>query len=127
MTQVSPAAVVPIVRSIAEAQPEFVYSTGDGSCHYVPVDNMPGCIVGQALEALGIKVDELGGSGVNGLDVWTAEASDDLRWLMYVQQAQDMAMPWGKAIELADQVVAGSVTVAEFNDRIRAAGEAAER
>lgn len=117
---VSPTAVVERVRALAEAKPDFRYLVPDGeSCKYYPDPDigLPGCIVGQALEALGldpIKVEESSvaydltyyqGPGRPAERVFgdVPEDDDDLDWLGIVQRLQDASAPWGVAVATADR------------------------
>jgi hypothetical protein len=104
------------VREIAAARPENVYRNGrceyaDGECS----DGTIGCILGQALLALGFtkrklrRLDELPISSI-GVVLTSLLKTDALppnkvSWLRRVQDAQDIEVEWGAAVEAADQVV----------------------
>lgn len=122
----TPEDVVAKVRSLAAARPDFVYepptyvnpNTPGPSCHYVHVQTTEdgvyltgGCIVGQALIALGMDSADLheydNGSGANGSTVvieqiGSVENRKALYWLDRVQNRQDNGGTWAEAVEEAD-------------------------
>lgn len=107
------------VRALAAENPDLVYpSVGPtGRCYYLTSgrpNDVPGCIMGQALIALdpelrpvleradedqdlirGILDKTLGSKVVQ-------DNSLDVDWLALVQAKQDKAMSWGKAVAYAD-------------------------
>jgi hypothetical protein len=101
------------VRELATAKPETVYRPAwtdeplpTGQCSYLGgtcSDGSVGCLVGQALLAMGFMtgqlrpVDQLG--IVEALEKLhpcelTEEERDKVRWLETVQSAQDNSQPW---------------------------------
>jgi len=99
--------VVQQIRDIAAQQPERRY---DDSCVYV-IDSIdgpqPGCIVGHALWALGLADETWLGkkdnrSAVLRLPLALDWAHEDTVWVQRVQNLQDDGVPWGLAVELAD-------------------------
>jgi hypothetical protein len=104
------------VREIATARPNTVYL--HRSCEYAEgecSDGTTGCLLGQALLALGYTVREL--RRIDELTVSSVDAAlkkllktdelpiNTLRWLRHVQVAQDTEVAWGEAVEAADQEV----------------------
>lgn len=110
------------VRQLAEANPEFVYTdqtTGntkfDAKCGYVGKEfrstEGAGCIVGQAMQKLGVSekillefeytVDSVNDAGVEGLLNWL-NINGSAKWLSDVQGHQDSSEPWARAVHLAD-------------------------
>jgi hypothetical protein len=110
------------VRELAIARPETVYRpapTGQTSpaahCSYLGgtcSDGTLGCLVGQALLAVGFTVEQLRSVDLFGIE----EALDKLhpfeltdhqyqqvRWLESVQNAQDNGYAWREAIAIANQ------------------------
>ena len=104
------------VRELAAERPDFVYRPiiiprGRGvSCSYVTGADGVGCIVGEALTALGhdfggtspaLEVTEL----LNALYVGDdgSGTSDHVsHWLQRVQNFQDASCPWWQAVAVAD-------------------------
>jgi len=112
--------VVAEVRKIAGEMPDFVYTDqgadlGPGAftpCSYlgraIGDEQGQACIVGTALQRLGVsrddllKVEERGSiNALLSLGV-ARELSPTLYWLSHVQQAQDTGFSWGDAVRLAD-------------------------
>jgi hypothetical protein len=102
------------VREIATARPNNVYCKGrceyaEGECS----DGTTGCLLGQALLALGFtarrlrRLDEMSVSSIHvALSVLLKTDNlppDKMRWLRRVQDAQDIEVEWGAAVEAADQ------------------------
>lgn len=110
--------VIREIRRIASEQPEHVYRPPVAcriGCSYVDSANAPGtgCIVGQAVIALGLPVERLA-EWENGHDETSSTimlpAMDiggsraELRWIRRVQSEQDQGKAWGEAVAIADQV-----------------------
>jgi hypothetical protein len=105
------------VRELAAARPDNVYR-GDPGCEYAggeSSDGTTGCLLGQALLALGFtaralrKLDEQSVSSIN-VALKTLLGTDNLppnkvRWLRRVQDAQDIEVAWGQAVLAANQEV----------------------
>lgn len=100
------------VRRLAEERPDYIYHRPDPSnpsCYYRNPDGTPGCIFGQAFEALGYEI--LPGRGPGGvvgavayvlfaLDIETTSAQ--ALWAGAVQMKQDAHTRWGEAVAAAD-------------------------
>lgn len=119
--------VIEEVRKIANERPDFVYADQplstptlqSNSCSYISasygIPEGEGCIVGQALQKLGISEDALQehegyiASGVLiRLDIHDQEESEhtpELEWLDTVQSEQDTKKSWGEAIRVADEAL----------------------
>lgn len=105
------------MRSIAEAWPHVVYNDGlideGNGCTYHACHRNPfGCLVGAALDNLGLDVNDIG----NGLEQYSGIATNLSRnnfdvtspiaqWIISVQTAQDSRCSWGEAIATADKLV----------------------
>lgn len=107
--------VINKVRDLAEAQPNFVYfkpeveeDMGNG-CLYVhgrgTENERGGCIVGQALMALGVEIEKKheanNASSVirhMGID----HTDKEIQWLDNVQSSQDTGETWEFAVFSAD-------------------------
>jgi len=114
--------VVREVRSIAEAEPDFVYIAqrdlqDTRMCSYVSagigLDFGRGCVVGQALEKLGVDRADLkvveGETAIGAFMFLTGYKYDrngksylDFQWLQRVQSLQDMGWSWSKSVRDAD-------------------------
>lgn len=103
------------VIELAEANPEYVYERPYISedfremCSYLTGADGKGCIVGQALSALGVSKEHL--ALVEGFDARGAlvffgvDVSSTSKWrasrkLDWIQGRQDDGVPWGEAVEL---------------------------
>ena len=105
------------VRELAEARPDFNYRKQDEfnesvGCSYLGLgtnhpDRGEGCIMGQALAALGVSretLEECEGDTIDGLitrgtvPVEGPVDGKDLYWLNVVQDSQDKGYTWGEAI-----------------------------
>lgn len=95
------------VRELAAAKPDFVYRRPENStsCLYREHDGMPGCIFGQAFDALGVELtDAHEHKGITrvlsllGISVTRLQ----VEWMMSVQDAQDLGHSWAEAIARAD-------------------------
>lgn len=111
--------IVGEVVKLAKERPEFVYKSADldGSCSYVggrmrTPEEGKGCIIGQALQRLGMPVEELlkhEGDDVVSLIIANPYivggdgfADRDARsFLDYVQSLQDRKETWGDAVKQA--------------------------
>ncbi|MGW1739993.1 hypothetical protein ACWCPQ_14405 [Nocardia sp. NPDC001965] len=101
------------VRRLAAENPNFVYQKPEGSifCVYVEQDSdgnkVGSCILGQAMINLGVPAEKLVGSGGFAglaLDLLDMEISEKVRWwAVAVQGKQDKEIPWGRAVEIADE------------------------
>ena len=127
--------VIKQVREIAAEFPDFVYQpkqlpvlltpeqqeqammgspeapTTTNGCVYREADGRAGCIVGQALNMLGVLAlvsDNQNLRGVRGLvdDTHPNSWRDPrVKWLRQVQNHQDRRVSWGQAVRLADQYI----------------------
>lgn len=107
------------IRQQAEAHPTRLYVAsldGDTTCEYTPNTLNPlfGCIVGEALAALGVPRRRL--ESLNNLGDWGsgrfgfAEVLSDLVadgalrsvWVARAQNSQDEGGTWAEAVEAAD-------------------------
>lgn len=106
--------VVAEVRSIASAHPDYTYRQDNeaegASCSYV--NNMDGttggCIVGRALQNLGMTREELikyenKNAFVMLADIFFSDGVKERHWVSGVQSDQDMGLTWGEAVENADR------------------------
>lgn len=120
-----------IIR-IAEDQPDHVYDSSNGCLYTHNIENFPtpGCIVGVAVYNITGKMvrqfQDGGDDDVNvsmNSDQWCAllggieqsygeyvhksvEAKRIHRWLTRVQTEQDTSTPWGRAVEIANELYA---------------------
>lgn len=104
--------VVREVRALANQSPEFVYTIVDprGSCLYVHEDGQGGCIVGQALMALGVSAMELGnheGDAAPSVirDLGIEASLEEELWLDGVQTYQDDGETWSFAVRTTDMAM----------------------
>lgn len=114
------------VRNLAMREPDFIYTAQDVSssaCGYVGKvigsAEGRGCIIGQALQNLGVSKETLldfekktsdlrVDSGVYTLLPYLKIGGyGDHSWLVKVQSHQDFGRPWGLAVELADDSAGG--------------------
>ena len=101
-----------IIR-LGESSPDFVYSSEEdiGVCFYLRPDGSGGCIVGTALLNLGIGIDLMKSADARMLnkdavgaedlldDIFGKDNDKKLAFLIgEVQADQDVAIPWGEAI-----------------------------
>ena len=101
-----------IIR-LGESSPDFVYSSDrdNGTCFYLNSDGSGDCIVGTALRNLGIGIDLMKSAdarilnkdavGAESLldDIFGKDNDKDIAFLISeVQADQDVAIPWGEAI-----------------------------
>lgn len=107
------------VRSLAEKNPDFVYVNPDPNrgCLYV-YDGKPSCIVGQALSNLGVDLEFLqhldtaldGGVGaleaLHTYDEFEIDNNQSADLVSLVQHFQDSCVPWGQAVEAAEEEAA---------------------
>jgi len=111
------------VRKIAKKNPDFVYTNQgvddiyeDGGCSYFgrsydDPETGQGCIVGQALQELGITKEEMRDAVIEGLSASEAlnvlgissKTKHDI-FLDIVQTRQDNGDTWKKAVEYANEV-----------------------
>lgn len=113
----TPADVEREVRALAAERPDFVYTAqvsadpNDVMCGYAGEQsnstNGEGCIVGQALQRLGVSKMELlaldGEIATRVIeDITGMILADNTRWVRAVQAFQDMGMSWGGAVSFAD-------------------------
>lgn len=114
--------VVAEVRKIAAEMPDFVYTDqgadlGPGEftapCSYlgrsVGDEQGQACIVGTALQRLGVSRDDLleqeGNCALDAVRLLLSPTEPRLPvryWLAHVQQAQDTGFSWGDAVRMAD-------------------------
>ena len=98
------------LEKLMDENPDFVYSSGSGQCHYDSGPNSEepcdGCIFGQAFQQLGVEKKYLSDDEVRAfLDRTNSPHSQGVpvdyfpkapdRWKL-IQQKQDQGMPWGK-------------------------------
>jgi len=100
-------------RRLAESMPERFaicsYTRDEGG------ELVPNCIVGQAAYNLGVSLDDLyrvNTCGIRYMSIdgnrpeWLSVGEDDdvhVRWLGYLQGAQDSNESWGAALRIADR------------------------
>ena len=102
------------MRRLAAERPDYVYGGNaeapyGKACWYVHGDEHgnlveAGCLVGQALHALGFSLEELvlhedEPAGTMLVNLGVTEVSDDAQGITRAQRAQDDGRAWGKAIE----------------------------
>lgn len=117
-TQITGKQLMKAVRDIATADPAHVYVSAHENrvcCYRNPETNEPDCIIGRALDALGVLPQEMGlGNTISVrllLDrrspvVPVKEISQmQLAWLSRVQSYQDGGDAWGDAVRKADKQV----------------------
>lgn len=106
------------LRKVAAANPSFIYqgaaSKGGQGCVYVR-DGQPSCIVGKAAWNIGLidagfEKTSANGDDVHGLvDQLELELDEEeLTWLAYAQNEQDLGLAWGNVPAAADQYIAES-------------------
>ena len=114
----TPQDIVREIRTLAQERPDYVYEgVGDTStCSYVTgADGGPGCLVGQALQRLGVPretlaevegdIDLNGGLGVRRLLtalLGPVHLQRAVSWIERVQDAQDSGSRWHDAVASAD-------------------------
>lgn len=100
--------IIKAVRSIAAERPSHAYAQADG-CAYV-LNGKPACLIGHALWNLGLlgpSIEDLRWN-IMGIDSLLDDkldipvGSEEMGWLSLVQEHQDMGLPWGEAVEMAD-------------------------
>lgn len=103
--------LIAAVRAAANENPDFVYETTTDGCVYVN-NGQASCIVGRGAWDLGLidstfeNDSENAGGVVSLLDTLGLRlGTDEINWLATVQDAQDSHVPWGKAVEKADEEV----------------------
>lgn len=107
-TVVTAEQIIAEVRRLAAEQPDFIYEKPAGStfCLYKHGDG-PGCIMGQALNNLGVEVDEFTtgtiGSVLIEKGIKTTRGQGD--WLRDVQAQQDTRHTWAQSVADADEWV----------------------
>lgn len=99
------------VRELAAESPEYRYpGNGNGSCFYAPNGEIPSCIFGKALIALGVEASWLTGREGNGIvalmrDHLSVAATVQQRlWAARLQRFQDTGQTWGYAVSEADRL-----------------------
>lgn len=125
--EVSAEAVIEGIRKEAAMHPERRYAPPavrysanpswmvleKGSCSYFEDRFGKGkghaCIVGESLYGLGLDPEgrEPGGVATFLVDLGIQLTDEQTLWLEVTQRSQDKRVPWGMAVELADEVVAG--------------------
>ena len=109
------------VRKIAKKNPDFVYTNQgiddiyeNGGCSYfgrsyVDPETGQGCIVGQALQELGVTREEMEKAGIEGYSASDAlkklgisSGDKHLHFLDTVQMRQDIGDTWKHAVKLAN-------------------------
>lgn len=104
------------IRALAEERPDFVYTAqvsddpDDVMCGYVGEQahstKGEGCIVGQALQRLGVTEGDLlafdGSTATLVIQEFTGQDDQEsVRWARAVQAQQDQGVSWGDAISFA--------------------------
>jgi hypothetical protein len=115
-------ALVEAMRAQATAHPNRTYNRGHHSCLYAPSREVPhGCIVGEALQALGVPVDTLrrvdalsansetaweapGGQVRTVLESIVADEAIADEWISKVQEYQDLGYSWSEAVARTDRL-----------------------
>lgn len=117
-TKITGKQLMKAVRDIAVADPAHVYGRPDKNtaCYYrSPETNEPDCIIGRALDALGVLPQEMGLNNTVSVRVLLGrrapvipiEAEEaQLVWLSRVQSHQDAGCTWGNAVSKADAAAA---------------------
>ena len=112
MKKVSLIQLARTVRKIASDRPDVKYMA-QGNCMYdtgACSDGSVGCIFGQAINQLGLKVPHnFEGCSINMVleEINTVKYSDQtkkMQWLDIVQASQDVGMSWAAAVSKADRV-----------------------
>lgn len=101
------------VIRLGNEDPDFIYTNQDGhnsrrTCGYAGfnVGTYEGraCIVGQALQNLGVPerqlMDRSEGADTVVQELAKSSTDEDLVFLSTVQEAQDSGQPWGEAIKV---------------------------
>lgn len=113
-TKITGKQLMKAVRDIAVADPAHVYGRPDKNtaCYYRnPETNEPDCIIGRALDALGVLPQEMGLNNTVSVRVLLGRRSpvvpieaDEMQlvWLSRVQSYQDGGDAWGDAVRRAD-------------------------
>lgn len=98
---------VAAVRAIAAERPDYVYTAPEGeNCQYAHADGC-GCIIGCALNRLGMSLDELSEldsralAGIRFIGEGLGLSEPTIRWATNVQSDQDNSVPWGEAVSNA--------------------------
>lgn len=117
VTTVTVTDIIAKVREIAATEPDFMYPQIGGACTYNKTTSyddfvLPQCIFGKALTQLGIPVP----SALEGCGIQTVLArmgipftDEQEQWMRTVQRHQDDHVPWGHAVQAADNVWPGVV------------------
>lgn len=100
------------VRRLAAENPDHVYVRPEpGSrCYYRSPDDTPGCIFGQAMEALGFAIPPGDGKFAGSIDgvmcniLGIAPTFDQEGWARAVQGVQDIGDTWASAVARADRL-----------------------
>lgn len=109
--------IIKQVRQIAEEVPDYVYCRPADVRSCVYKHNGKGsCLIGRALEQLGVLGQLNEDSAVNGVGIMSLfsefgtsstkanmKASTQLQWLSHAQQGQDCRSTWGNCIARADR------------------------
>lgn len=100
--------VIEAVRAKAAEMPDYVY---EGPCEYVG-NGKPACLVGHALWSAGLidedwsaenrDINYVNIRGVNRHYGWGFDEAE-VSWLLDVQHEQDTELPWGLAVNSADE------------------------
>ncbi len=95
------------VRRLANLHPDNIYrKPGSGHCSYVEgicTNGAKGCLFGQALANLKIKINgKEGNIKTLALDLELIGTVDQINWCGLVQKNQDKGMTWKEAVETAD-------------------------
>lgn len=106
------------VRKLSEKYPDFIYTAQFGatgvpaySCSYLGIPGDPnkgyGCIVGQALQEMGVSREALAnvdGNAVEDILDLTDAHYKETGWLTTVQSQQDRGKSWSRAVWCADHL-----------------------
>ena len=111
--------LIETVRAVAHEHPNFVYNSHEvpgKACFYRnEITGEPDCIIGRALDALGVLPEEMGLNNTVSVLILLGTLSDSglveeisqsqMNWLCRVQSYQDSGDTWGDAVRKADKWV----------------------
>lgn len=104
------------VVKVSRKHPERVYDKGSfGTCSYQR-DGKPSCIVGNALNRLGVPIEdlqefdtELGDTSIGNIastyeELFEIDSEAALECLTSAQNNQDQKVPWGEAVKAGEDL-----------------------
>lgn len=121
-------AIEALRAEVAQEGPDHVYEKPDGDDCFYTWGGQPSCLVGRALFRLGVPLDELRDwENANARELSNSAMDDDnltpIRPALTTVQAaqvfqvaqfrQDDGLPWGNALEAAEELYADYTTVQE--------------